>query len=682
MPMPPRLRPWTQAAFVAFVLAFGFLLAFRPNWDIDIFWHIAAGRWIVAHGRLPDTDIFTATDPTRWWASFQWLYQVLMHELDARTDFVWIRGLHAALFVATFALWIPVLQRIAPRRTLAAALVMLGIALSLDRLRVRPEAFNFLFLAIMLPWLLGLRDRPGRLPRARDLFAVALVSALWANLHAGGAALLPVAFAAIVAGRTIAWLADGRSRDSQEPLLQSLVLGAVSGLVMLPMPGFIEGLFSASAMYQVSAVLIPEWQPPVAYLFPHAAGPLTPHHLLCGIAPYLTLLVAGLAVIDHAIGLIRRRPPAGDLGLVALALLMAILGTRTARFLYLDLVALAALAWRYRDAVVRCTRPQAVRWAIPALAVLLAWVSYDQSVVRERHGLAAAVREMPLDQQPQAFPEQAADTLVAMGIEGRVFHLAAWGGYLLYRCHPDCRVFSDGRGNFSPRERNLMVLAHRNWERTEHIEALYREFPFDVLVFPPPVFPLQGWNADRWVRIHAGPDAEVFLRRSPENRENIARAQRFWRLMGLRFDGIDGFQAAHRRMTAARRLAMAPNPKRLEQAERMQSSNDPNARATAWFREGVVRFEAGAWEAAIPPLRQALSTGIRHTTAALYLVWALTLDGRADEAHATLVRHFSDPEILARPDHGPLNQPAARVLDLLIARLAPPQPTPEPPPAP
>lgn len=678
MPAPPRPRPWAQAAFVASVVAFGFLLAFRPNWDIDIFWHIAAGRWMVGHGRLPDTDIFASTDPTRWWASFQWFYQVLMHELDARADFTWIRLLHAGLFVTTFGLWLPVLRRVTPGHVSAAALVMLGIALSLDRLRVRPEAVNFLFLAIMMPWLLGLRDRPGPLPRPRDLAVVALVSALWANLHAGGATLLPVAFAAIVGGRAIAWLADGRPTDARDRVGQSLILGAVSGAVMLPMPGFVQGLFSASAMYQVSAVLIPEWQPPIAYLFAHSTGPLTPHNLLCGTVPYLTLLGAGIAVIDHVRAMLRRRPIAGDAGLVALAALMAVLATRTARFLYLDVVALAALAWRYRDALRRWTRPAATRWGVAAFTILLAWVSYDQSVVRERHGLVAAVRQMPVDQQPGAFPEQAADTLVAMGIEGRVFHLAAWGGYLLYRCHPDCRVFSDGRGNFTERERDLMVSAHRNWERTENIEALFREFPFEVLVFPPPVFPLQGWDTDRWVRIHAGHDAEVFLRKSPENHENISRALRFWRSMGLRFQGIDDFQAVHRRMTAARRLASAPNPQRLAQAERMRQSEDAGTRATAWFREGVVRFEAGAWEAAIPPLRRALATGIRHGTAALYLAWALTLDGRPDEAHDILMRHFAKPEILALPDQGPLNKPAARVLELLATRLVGTQPSGQP----
>jgi hypothetical protein len=669
MPTPPRLKPYTQAAFVAAVLGFGFLLAFRPNWDIDIFWHVAAGRWILENGRLPDTDIFAYTDPGRPWASFQWLYQVLMSVVDAHAGFPWIRLLHAGLFAATFALWYPVLRRVTPERVLAAALVMLGIALSLDRLRVRPEAFNFLFLAVMLPWLLGLRDRPG-VPRARDLAAVLGVSALWANLHAGGAVLLPLAFAAVFAGRAVAWLAEGRTRASRDAMLHPLVLGGASGLVMLPMPGFVQGLLSASSMVQVSAALIPEWQPPVAYLFAQVTGPLTPHHLLCGATPYLTLLAAGVAAIDHALALLRRRPFGGDAGMTALALLMAFLATRTARFIYLDLVALAALAWRYRDLVRAWTRPAAVRWGLLAAMLFLGWVSWDQSVVRERGGLAAAVRQMPLEQQPGAFPEQAADALSTMGVQGRVFHLSAWGGYLLYRLYPDCRVFSDGRGNFTERERDLMVLAHRTWERVEHLEALYAEFPFDLVIFPPPVFPLQGWDTRLWVRIHAGPDAEVFLRRTPENAANIERALRYWRLMGLRFDGVDEFQAAHRQLVAVQALARPGTAEALAEAARMQASDAPATQATGWFRDGVIRFEAGQWGAAIPRLERSLSFGMRHGTAALYLVWALALEGREDAARAALQRHFADPETLALPDRGRLNANATRILELLARRLA------------
>lgn len=675
----PRWHRAAEWAFLAALIGFGFLLAFRPNWDIDIFWHIATGQWIVTHGRLPNTDIFTYTDPERPWSSFQWLYQVLSYEMDSRTSFVWIRILHAGLFVATFVAWVPILRRVVPGRTVAAALVMLGVALSLDRLRVRPEAFNFLFLAAAMPWLLGLRDRVGG-ARGYDVAAVAVLSALWASIHAGGAVLLPLALGAVAAGRFVDWLASGRTLPTRKALEFPLILGAVSTLVMLPMPGFVQGLLSARSMVQVSAALIPEWQPPVAYLFADVTGPLTPHHLVCGALPYLVLLLAGLAAIGLALRLLRRQAPAGDVGLLALAILMAVLATRTARFIYLDLLALAALAGHYRERLGPWTRRPLVRWSMVAVALLLAWFSYDQSVRRERHGLTAAVTSMAFDQQPGTFPEQATQVMATMGLKGRIFHLSAWGGYLLHRLYPDCRVFSDGRGNFSVRERDLMVLAHRPWERAEHLEALHAEFPFDIVLFPPPMFPLKDWDATRWVRIYAGPDAEVFLRRSPENQRNLERAAAYWRLMGLRFEDIDEMQVVHRRMTAAVALSEPATAGALAEADALTRAPESARQATGWFRGGVIRFEAGLWEGAAWRLDRALSLGMRHDTAALYLVWALTLQGNPEAARQAFARHFMDPRVLAAKDRGPLNAAARRILALLADRLslAAPQWAPDP----
>lgn len=665
----PRWHRAAEWAFLAALIGFGFLLAFRPNWDIDIFWHIATGQWIVANGRLPNTDIFTYTDPERPWSSFQWLYQVLSYELDSRAGFVWIRLLHAGLFATTFLAWVPILRRVVPGRAAAAALVMLGIALSLDRLRVRPEAFNFLFLAVAMPWLLGLRERVGR-SRAIDVGAVAFLSALWANIHAGGAVLLPLAFGAVAAGRFVCWLASGRSLVTRKALVFPLVLGTVSTLVMLPMPGFVQGLLSARSMVQVSAALIPEWQPPVAYLFAEITGPLTPHHLVCGALPYGVLLLVGVATMGLALRLLRRQAPAGDVGLLALAILMAVLATRTARFIYLDLVALAALAGHYRDRLAPWTCRVPVRWAMVATALLLAWVSYDQSVRRERQGLSAAVAAMAFDQQPGNFPEQATQAMATMGLTGRIFHLSAWGGYLLHQLYPECRVFSDGRGNFSLRERELMVLAHRPWERAEHLDALHAEFPFDIVLFPPPMFPLKDWDADRWVRIYAGPDAEVFLRRSPENQQNLERAAAYWRLMGLRFDGTDDMQDVHRRMTAAQALTEPATARTLAEADALAQTAEPARQATGWFRGGVIRFEAGLWETAAWRLRRALSLGMRHDTAALYLVWALTLRGSPDAARQAFTQYFTDPQVLAATDRGPLNAAARRIRALLADRLS------------
>jgi hypothetical protein len=171
-----RIALAAEALFVAAVLAAVFVYTFRPNWDIDIFWHIATGRWIGDNLTLPHTDLFSATDPSRPWHTFQWLYEVLVYQIEARAGFVWVRLLHAGLFVAAFALWWRTFRKTTPGRVAAAFLLILAVVLSGDRFRVRPEVFNFFFAALTLPALLGWGEVDGR-ARGRTLALVGVVAA-------------------------------------------------------------------------------------------------------------------------------------------------------------------------------------------------------------------------------------------------------------------------------------------------------------------------------------------------------------------------------------------------------------------------------------------------------------------------------------------------------------------------
>ena len=46
--------------------------------DPDTFWHIAAGRWMIAHGAVPATDPFSYTFIGRPWVVHEWLSEVAM----------------------------------------------------------------------------------------------------------------------------------------------------------------------------------------------------------------------------------------------------------------------------------------------------------------------------------------------------------------------------------------------------------------------------------------------------------------------------------------------------------------------------------------------------------------------------------------------------------------------------
>ena len=69
----PLIRPERYAFFDKLLFAV-FVLAVPPfiasNWSVfrdgDVSWHVAAGRWILEHGRVPKTDPFSFTMAGDW----------------------------------------------------------------------------------------------------------------------------------------------------------------------------------------------------------------------------------------------------------------------------------------------------------------------------------------------------------------------------------------------------------------------------------------------------------------------------------------------------------------------------------------------------------------------------------------------------------------------------------------
>ena len=67
-----RPGPWlglrlADAGLVICFLTLAFLLGCFPMKDTDFWWHLKAGDWIRANGRVPRTDLFTFTVPDRPW---------------------------------------------------------------------------------------------------------------------------------------------------------------------------------------------------------------------------------------------------------------------------------------------------------------------------------------------------------------------------------------------------------------------------------------------------------------------------------------------------------------------------------------------------------------------------------------------------------------------------------------
>ncbi len=676
-PRPSRpAAPAVEAAFLAVVFGLLTLYCYRPNWDIDIYWHIKAGEWIASHGAIPDRDVFSAVDQDRPWTPFQWLYEVLVYEVEARAGFPFIRALHAALFLAAFAGWYRTFRREVPGRVVAALLLVVAVVLSEDRLRVRPEAFNFFFFALLLPDLLA----PGLGWAA--LVRMGVVAALWANLHAGGALLLPLCALALLLGRGLAWWAgrggagEGRAVGLGDLRADAARL-AVATIPMLPMPGFLRGVYTAFSMYQESAVLIPEWHPPAAYFLPELSGRFTAHHAVCGAFPYLFLFLVGGLVIRDLVRLgwrdaLTRR----DAGLWALTGGLALLAVQSARFVYLDAVAAFLLVMIHREQVGRAVASMGWKIGLVAAGGVLAGISFEYSVLTQRGGLDRAVRLLPYDHEPGEFPEAASDAIAGMGLRGRIFHFTRWGGYLIYRHYPQCTVFTDGRGNFTPEERDDLVRSHRPFERDEALEEAWKKYRFDIVVFPPPVFPLLTWDRDRWMLVYRDEVAEVFLRRGAGSRENEARVLRYWARMGIDTrGGVEAFQTEYERVLGGEFLAREEVRHRALSALERTRNPDREVRASGLYDLAMIWFAAARYRLAEAALDRVLDMGFHHSTASLYVAWSRYLVGDEDGARRALWELVMPTgERALHRDRGPLKWAGYKILGLLSRRLGLPEP--------
>jgi hypothetical protein len=178
--------------YLVLLLLWCALLTWRPLYGYSDFWaHAAVGRWIYQHGRVPDRTLFlwTADEP---WVYHSWLSQLVFYGLtclaDGNTLPYVVLGFTAVMvalpFVLAWDLW--------GRRGRISAWVILpfffALHLSYLRFLTRPELFTVVFLALLIrflvAWSAGAAAEVGR---ADKLWAAALLPlfAVWANCHGG-----------------------------------------------------------------------------------------------------------------------------------------------------------------------------------------------------------------------------------------------------------------------------------------------------------------------------------------------------------------------------------------------------------------------------------------------------------------------------------------------------------------
>jgi len=149
--------------------------------DLDIWWHLKVGDWIVQHAAVPHTGILSRTAAERPWVAYSWGYEVLMSRAYAWGGILGI-GLYGTLLtvgVAFAAYWM--LRRISGRFWAAWLLTLACCYPFLFMIMPRPVFFSIILFCLVLA-LLFEANRSGRI---KTLYWLPLIFLIWANAARG-----------------------------------------------------------------------------------------------------------------------------------------------------------------------------------------------------------------------------------------------------------------------------------------------------------------------------------------------------------------------------------------------------------------------------------------------------------------------------------------------------------------
>ncbi len=457
---------WWLAAALSF-LPFGFTLIQGS----DLWWHLAAGRWIWQQQTWPRTDPFSFTRAGEPWHHHEWLsdvvYEAWRRLFGGPASLVYWKW---AVLLATFLLLWRLLARPAGgptdepatgspagepdagARAAAWLAALFALATAAPFLDIRPHLWSLLGTVLLLRLTLG-RDP------ARPSWLLPPLFLVWANLHGGVAFGLLALTLILTVDAALAWRA-GELRGflrSRTPLLWAACwLAALVnpyGLEVLTYP--LRYALDADSPFRA----LGEWLPP------RVPGGLRAPLYPAAVAAFCLAGLCGFLVQRSRAE--RRRLLAG-LALAGLTLAMSWTSRRFIPLFALCLALLTAplLAWLTaaleRGLLRRLAARPAARLLLPAAIVLLSAAALSQYPLGPRAFDLLTSRE--------SFPVETCNFLRANRLGGRIFALYNWGGYLQLCTGGQARVYVDGRADTvyddATYRRYLQVhQARTGWER-------------------------------------------------------------------------------------------------------------------------------------------------------------------------------------------------------------------------
>jgi hypothetical protein len=478
MSVPALLQLFRRYAALVLLAAGVAALGLTPAADGDIWWHLAAGREMVARGEVLLSDPFSVSAAGRAWVDVHWLFQLgayTIHQSFGLTGLVFVK---CALLAAGAVMLAAALGRRAAAgwsRALFLTLLLAALFSARSLLLLRPVVLSLLFLSLFF-YILETAPRRGR---TAWLWALPPLQLLWANFQ-GLSALGPALVACYVIATGASALRYGKSWPFAAEIPASSAIWRHFRVLGLALVGCCLACgvtpFGARAL-ALPLVLARRLLPDGENVYAHAIAENVPPYLLerytGGEFWHLKWFLAVLAVAMLAAG---RRLRLSHALLVLGFTALALMSNRNVLLLYWMATPVAALY--LAPAVRRLLRTPRLAGARRAL------IGLNAAAILALFGLTgvAAAKETSLaEPTPFRVPVASAERLERL-LPGDVFSAAHQGGYLIWRLYPSFRPYIDSRLVLrSPEEfQEYLGLS----ENPRHFEAFQARHRFGYVVLP------------------------------------------------------------------------------------------------------------------------------------------------------------------------------------------------------
>jgi hypothetical protein len=511
-----------SVADLIFVALLGVLvftpLSARLLGDAGTGWHIRTGQQILATHAIPRADSFSSTMAGKPWFAWEWLYDLVVGQLEATLGLNGVVWLTAVVIAAVFAWMFHLLITRGVNVFVDLLLTLLAVSASTIHFLARPHVVSWLF-ALAWFWILDSSERECFEQRGVHfrLWILPLLMLVWVNVHGGflvGFVLLGIFWLGTV------WNWYRAKANRIEESLQKIAAGKHARNLVL------VGLLSAAA----SLINPYGWK-----LHTHIYSYLSNRFLMDHVDEFQSPNFHGVA--QKCFGLLLL------MTLVALAargsrlrlsegltvLFAAYAGLYASRNIPVSSVLLvmvvAPLLRRTHTAEHSLVGQQGSRasfihrmteiesglgghlWCVAAVVVTL--------LIGANGGRVGSNLVMDAYFDAKRMPVGAVNYLETSHVKGPVLSPDYWGGYLIYRLYPKTRVVVDDRHDFYGEEffKSYLKMVHgeRGWR------IFLREHETECVLMPrdAALTSLLIENGD-WKMIYADEVSIAFVRRSEE----------------------------------------------------------------------------------------------------------------------------------------------------------------------